>query len=358
VRGALLLGLILIVAPVGLDLLTSRPAPLIPYGIRLGLLAPVFLLAIGASFLPHRRRLFQSLLAATALLVALGFVALNLTGPAETRQMSFATLPVVIAFVYFALGLFLRTASFAAVSMIVAYLIGAQSVGVAPEQITHNLAVLLVATVICGVGSYILHYALRTGYLEKQLLAELVERDGLTGLYNRRAFDRHLESAWAIARRQRSPLCLALVDIDFFKAYNDQHGHQAGDECLRRVAAAVGAAARRPLDFAGRYGGEEFILLLYDADADTATVLLENLRNRIASARIPHRASSIGPVVTVSIGAASVSPAETARSLSGVIQLADQSLYDAKSGGRNQVVMQEAAEVQMQTGVFQPIELA
>lgn len=358
VRGALVIGLLLVLAPIAADLLGGRQPSLVSYVIRLGLLAPVFILTVVVSFLPRQKRLFRGLLAATGLVVALSYVALNLAAPPEVRQMGFSSLPVVIAFVYFALGLFLRTALLAALSMTIVYIVGATMIGMASEQLTYNLIVLLVANLICGVGSYMLQHALRSGYLERQLLGELVERDGLTGLYNRRAFDRYLESAWAIARRQRLPLCLMLVDIDFFKAYNDQHGHQAGDECLRKVAQLVGTAARRPLDFAGRYGGEEFILLLYDVDSDTATALAENLRSQVASARIAHRATSLGSVVTVSIGVAAVSPAETTRSLSGVIQLADQSLYQAKAGGRNQVIVQEAAHAQLQTGVFRRIEPA
>jgi len=358
VRGALLIGLLLALVPVAMDLLAGSPPAVLPYAIRLGVLTPVFVLSIVVSFLPRQKRLFRGLLAATGLAVALSYVALNLSVPSEVRQMDFSSLPVVIAFVYFALGLFLRTAVFAALSMLVVYALGAKLTGMGSDLLTHNLVVLLVANLICGVGSYTLQHALRSGYLERRLLGELVERDGLTGLYNRRAFDRYLESAWAIARRQLAPLCLMLVDIDFFKAYNDQHGHQAGDECLRKVAQFVGTAARRPLDFAGRYGGEEFILLLYDVDAATATGLAENLRRNVAGAGIPHRASSLGSVVTVSIGVASVAPAETSRSLSGVIQLADQSLYQAKSSGRDQIVIQEAASAKIQTGVFKRLEQA
>lgn len=356
VRGALFIGLLLVLTPVAMDMAAGRPVSLWPYAIRLGVLAPVFVLSIFVSFLPRPKRLFRGLLAATGVAVALAYVALNLIASPEARQMDFSGLPVVIAFVYFALGLFLRTAVFTALLMMIVYGAGAWAIGMDADSLTHNVVVLLVANLICGVGSYMLQHALRTGYLERQLLGELVERDGLTGLYNRRAFDRYLESAWAIARRQQAPLCLMLVDIDFFKAYNDQHGHQAGDECLRKVAQVVGMAARRPLDFAGRYGGEEFILLLYDVDPDKATELAENLRRNVAGARIPHRASSLGSVVTVSVGVASVLPAETSRSLSGVIQLADQSLYQAKSSGRDRVVVQEAAQAKIQTGVFRRIE--
>ena len=324
-------------------------------GIRFGLLTPAFLLTIVLSFLTRQRTLFRRVLLLAALVIALSNVALNLMLPPELRQLAFAGLPVVLVFVFFALGLFLQTALAVGLMMIAGYALGAYAIGMAPGQLGYNAAILLATIIICALVSYVLEHAMRSRYLESRLLEEMVEKDGLTGLYNRRAFDRYLESAWAIARRQRCSLTVMLADIDFFKAYNDHHGHQAGDECLSKVASAVSRIARRPLDFVGRFGGEEFIVALFDVDLEPASELAERLRNQVASLRIPHHASKVAPVVTISVGVAVVNPAETPRSLQGVIQLADQCLYRAKKNGRNQVVTEEAAEALIQTGVFKTI---
>ena len=335
----------------GRPVTSSVSAPLAD-AIRFGLLTPAFLITIILSFMPRSRTLFRGVLMFAALSVALAHVALSLMLPADVHQLAFAGLPVVIVFVFFALGLFMQTAMLVGLLALASYVGGALLIGMPPGQLGYNSAILMVTIVICAMGSYVLEHAMRERYLESHLLAEMVERDGLTGLYNRRVFDQYLENAWAIAKRQRCTLCVMLADIDFFKAYNDHHGHQAGDECLRKVASAVSRAARRPLDFAGRFGGEEFILLLYDVELEPAAELAERVRNAVAGLRLPHRSSAVAQVVTVSIGVAVVTPTETPRSLQGVIQLADQALYRAKKEGRNRVVVEEAADALIQTGVF------
>ena len=150
VRGALIIGLLLALAPVAMDILAGRPPELLSYAIRLGVLAPVFILSLVVSFLPRQKRLFRGLLAATGLAVALSYVAINLGVSPDVRQMDFSSLPVVIAFVYFALGLFLRTAVFAALSMAIFYAVGATLTGMSTDLLTHNLVVLLIAGYLVG----------------------------------------------------------------------------------------------------------------------------------------------------------------------------------------------------------------
>ena len=210
--------------------------------VRFGFLAPAFLAAIIVSHIPGLRQAFRTLVVMTALAIGLGYVVLNATAPDELRQTGFAALPVVIAFIYFALGLFLQTALAIVLAVTVAYVIAALLVGVPADQVAYNLALLIVANFVCGIGSYMLEHALRSAYLEGQILGEMVERDGLTGLYNRSAFDRHLDKVWRMAKRQRKSIAVLMADIDHFKAYNDKHGHQAGDECLKKVAGKVAAA--------------------------------------------------------------------------------------------------------------------
>lgn len=315
--------------------------------------ALVLLATIVVSHMPRLGVLYRALVTAVAASAAVGSVVLNLLTPEPSAQLAFAAIPVAIAFVYFALGLKLRTASSLALWATALYAFGAWFAGLPYDILLNNVTVLLIACVICGIGGYMLEHALRTGYLEGQLLAELVDRDGLTGLFNRGAFDRYFEQVWNIARRQGETLSLLLVDIDHFKRFNDRHGHQAGDDCLRRVARCASGIARRPLDFAGRYGGEEFIVVLNGADFEDAMRLAASMLEYVRKLRIPHDDSDVGPVVTVSIGLATVYPAETDRSPEGVIQLADRSLYRAKRDGRNRVYGERADDAFIRTGTFE-----
>lgn len=353
VRGALYIGLGLMILFFAISLVRGYPVDWLAGFVRFGLLLPAFVAAIVASHLPQHRRTFRVLIAMTALAIGAGYVVLHLTAPEETLQSSFSGLPVVIAFVYFTMGMFMQTAMVLVLGITTLYVIGALLVGVPADQLAHNLGVLIVANFVCGIGSYMLEHALRSAYLEGQILSEMVERDGLTGLYNRRAFDKYLTRVWAVARRQKKPIVVLMADLDYFKAYNDTHGHQAGDQCLQKVAGIVSAAARRPLDFAGRYGGEEFILVLFNVDPESATAIAERIRNHVEELRIAHRSAGTGPVVTLSIGGAVVEPWDTTHSPEGVIQLADQALYKSKQQGRNRVAVETIADVHIKTGVFE-----
>jgi diguanylate cyclase (GGDEF)-like protein len=191
----------------------------------------------------------------------------------------------------------------------------------------------------------------RTRFIEQRKLNDLAERDGLTGLYNRRQFDALAGSLWQQARRDERMVQIVLVDIDCFKIYNDLYGHQAGDECIRRISRAMSRAARRPLDFCARYGGEEFVLVLYGPTEHTRTVP-EQIRREVLEEQIPHRGSTVANVVTVSIGSAIGDPA-SGRSLAGVIQQSDQALYQAKKAGRNRVVDSGLVDAGAATGNFE-----
>lgn len=352
VRGTLYIGLALMILSFAFTLLGRHPADWMDNLVRFGLLAPVFVTAIIASHQPRHRRVFRILVVMTALTVGAGYVVVLLTGTEQTLRSGFAGLPVVIAFIYFALGLFMQTAMVIVLVITVCYVFGALLTGVPADLVASNMGILIVANFVCGIGSYMLEHALRSAYLEGQILAEMVEHDGLTGLFNRTAFDKYLGHVWDVARREKKPISVVMADIDHFKAYNDKHGHQAGDQCLQGVAGIVAAAARRPLDFAGRYGGEEFILVFYDSSADGVTKVAEMLRRNVEALKIAHRASSTAPVVTISIGAAVVEPWETTHSPAGVIQLADEALYRGKQHGGNHVTVVGIADSHLQTGVF------
>jgi len=172
-------------------------------------------------------------------------------------------------------------------------------------------------------------------------LKALASSDGLTGLANRRSFDSALALEWARAQRTKSPLSLLLVDVDHFKFYNDRHGHQKGDDCLRAVGAAM-AADLRPADVAARYGGEEFAVLMPDSAHGAALGAAERLREAISRLRLAHGAAGAGSHVSLSIGVATEVPAEDMNS-DLLVTRADQALYAAKHSGRDRVVSAENA---------------
>ncbi|MFL6658672.1 MAG: diguanylate cyclase [Massilia sp.] len=177
-------------------------------------------------------------------------------------------------------------------------------------------------------------------------LAELSLTDGLTGLTNRRGFDAGLADAWARALRSGDVVSLAMLDVDHFKLYNDEYGHQDGDQCLREVAEVISAQARRPGDVAARYGGEEFALLQPGASSVAALGFAQAMCDKLAAKRLPHARSSFG-IVTISIGVASLIPGPD-NSMDLLIKLADNALYRAKHEGRNRPVLATSAdEVEM-----------
>lgn len=168
------------------------------------------------------------------------------------------------------------------------------------------------------------------------VLQRLMNSDGLTGLSNRRHFDEYLELEWRRAMRDQTQLSLMMIDVDFFKAYNDNFGHLEGDEALRQVAKAIRASSARPSDLPARYGGEEFALVLPSTSPGGARLLAEKLRMTVAGMNIPHIAPAPGSSLTVSIGVSTIVPQAGSNSRQ-LIQEADKGLYAAKHNGRNQV---------------------
>ena len=222
------------------------------------------------------------------------------------------------------------------------------------EPLASVIYYVVVLTITGTVGAFVyrgVERQLRTSFLERGLMSEMVVRDGLTGLKNRGAFDDYFPRMWQQALRDRRSLALMLIDVDHFKAYNDRYGHQAGDQALRRVAQVVQEFARRPLDIAARYGGEEFVLALFDLNVDNVREMAEQLRNSIHELNITHEDSTTSLFVTASIGVAAMGP-RIGRSPEGTVLVADEALYNAKRSGRNCVSVVDCDEALLSTGTF------
>jgi len=171
-------------------------------------------------------------------------------------------------------------------------------------------------------------------------LSQLSNQDGLTAVSNRRRFEEVFDKEWLRARRDGLPLALLMIDIDFFKYYNDTYGHLKGDCCLKAVAEAICMVLKRPGDFVARYGGEEFVVILPGTDEAGAMSIAEEIRINVHSLGIEHASSSVADRITVSVGAASVMPRPDVAAKS-LLLASDGALYQAKTNGRNRVEKRE-----------------
>lgn len=220
--------------------------------------------------------------------------------------------------------------------------------GVATDAVAWMHAVLLVLAAVQG---YLREHWMRLAYLQSLAINHLGERDALTGLANRRMFDRYLEGIWRQAVDDKALLVLLLVDVDNFRQYNDRFGLASGDSCLHNVARAVAASAARPLDFCARYGGVLFALLLANPDRMYAEDLPARVRSAVAALAIPHPDSPNGRHVTVSVGVALTVP-RAADNRADFLSLAHAALREAREAGGNRIAAREAESSLVRTGMF------
>jgi diguanylate cyclase (GGDEF)-like protein len=321
------------------------------YAVQFGLVLPLVVGGIVITHLKEGRRLYPRIAPMLAPIGGLAIIAIELKAAQDGVLVVFASLLLTSVCTYFLLGLLFYEAIRTNIILWAAYLAFGIVGGLPESVVIYNSIVLLLANLVGASVAYSVEMGVRQHFLERRMLAETAARDGLTGIYNRRRFDEHLETVWQAAQRDSLALALLLVDIDCFKRFNDHHGHQAGDECLRAVAAALAHSARRPLDFVARYGGEEFAVVLFDPSRPYLHEIANRIHTNVAALGIPHGDSTVAPTVTVSVGIAYVAPTPQ-RSTQGFVQLADEALYEAKAEGRNRSVFSEAAYDLLETGSF------
>jgi diguanylate cyclase (GGDEF)-like protein len=324
----------------------------VPSMIHMLMIIPLLLIGLAATFAAQRHRIYPPLALIASTVLGLGVVAIQIIATQGGVSILFPCLMLSIIFVYFLAGLTFYHAVAANVFMLLAYLGAGTALQLPGRDFAYDAMAMVAANIFGASVVYMNEKISRMRFLEACLLRELVARDGLTGIQNRRMFDQHIERVWQQAVREEERVAVLLADIDCFKDYNDRYGHQAGDECLRAVAVSLSQCARRPLDFVARYGGEEFAVVLYEASREYVAEVLTRIQRSIAELNIPHEASRVASRLTVSIGAAFILPSSS-RTPDGLIQLADEALYSAKEQGRNRVVVMEAEYHTLRTGRFE-----
>ena len=311
---------------------TSSPARDV---VRFGLQLPVLVLALVATFQRFYVTWYQRAMLLGGPVFGIGTVILTAYGSAEHAALLGSRIVLFVFFYFFMSGLRLKQTLAGNLLVLLSLLVSA-AVGPIANEVPLYLSFALVCAIIIGAaGAYALEHANRTSFLERRLLVEIAELDGLTRLLNRQTFESRVRGIWHRAMSQQNPVSVMMVDVDHFKLYNDHYGHQAGDECLRRVAAAVrGALGMRPGDLVARYGGEEIIAVLVARSPDEACMTAQRIVREVAALNIPHACAADHSRVSVSVGAATQQPS-LASNYDAIMRLADSALYTAKQQGRN-----------------------
>jgi diguanylate cyclase (GGDEF)-like protein len=324
----------------------------IPNILHFFVMTPVALSLIALSFSEIGKRHYAEFTTAGGAIIGLCVMGAVIVGAQGGIAILLPCLILTTIYLYLLTGLTFYNALSVNMTVYLAYIFISIGLDLPSRDLAYNAMALFAANAVCASVVYMHEKAVRTRFLEGHLLREMVARDGLTGIPNRRMLDQHIQRTWNLALSERQRIAVFLVDIDCFKDYNDRYGHQAGDECLRAVAVCLSQCARRPLDVVARYGGEEFAVVLYQATREYVSEVLTRIQRSVAELNIPHEASRVATRLTVSIGAAYVLPGSN-RTYEGLVQLADEALYAAKEQGRNRVVVMEAEYQNMQTGRFQ-----
>ena len=342
VRMGLLVALLTTLGFAFIDHSVLEPTTRAPDAIRFGLQLPMLFICLLASVRRFYVRYYEIAIQVGAPAFGIGSVLMASYANPDSIALVGARLLLVAFFCYFMTGMRMNQALRCNV-IVFATLVWVGVAGMVPAPIATYLGfALLCANIIGCTGAYALERVSRTSFLERLTLEELASRDGLTQLLNRQTFEARAQAAWPRAAAGARSAAVLMIDVDYFKRYNDHYGHQAGDECLRRVAQAVrGALDARHDDLLGRYGGEEFIALLFDRTQDEIDQIAHRIVRSVAAQEIPHAGSDAAALISVSVGAAlHVGPLPPI--YNSVAQIADKALYLAKHQGRNREIVLQA----------------
>jgi len=330
--------------------------PNLETALRLGVLLPACVAMLAAAWSRNLASRYLRTAFFGSMVVSVVSSALVAQVVAESGESSLAFLTTNAFATFFLAGLLFYDALMVAALGVLTFIVAGSYHGLPLDQLLYDGTLIALVAGVSTFIAYGVEESNRRFFLERGRLGDLAERDGLTGLRNRRAFDEQLLRVWQQSLRDRSSLAVLLIDIDHFKRYNDTYGHQAGDACLRHIAQIVQQFARRPLDVAARYGGEELAVVLYQVSSEHAAMVAEQLRASVEAARLEHREAPMRGQVTVSVGVAWLE-ATIDRAPEEAVKLADQALYAAKLGGRNLVRVMGCDEPTTFTGNLRVVPL-
>jgi diguanylate cyclase (GGDEF)-like protein len=319
--------------------------------LRLGVMLPLALFGLALTFLTRANASPPTLTSVPLVGMALAAILLDWHVARDGGVFVFSGLAAVIMMGFVAMGTRFWPALDTGGALALA---GIGAVAFAGWSANQVIAYSLVLVTVVGGGAaaaYAIEHAIRVAWLEALVIGHLGERDGLTGLFNRRMFDGFIGRVWEQSIEDKSLIVLMLIDVDNFRHYNDRFGLQAGDECIRRVAGAISACALRPLDFCARYSGVQFAIVLANPDRLYAEEVPRRVREAVAALEIPHPQSPNGRDVTVSVGVALTVP-RAIDSLERYIELAQASLREAHDQGGDRVVAKESESSLVQSGMF------
>lgn len=344
-RGAIIVGILLLLMLAPLDIIFIKGASSLDFYLlgRIWITVPVLLLALVLTYQQRWRRLFPTFSFALITLIGVTNTAITVYTRYEGFMLPYESLIIIIMVAFSLGGMQFRQALTCALIVALSYVSLTASFLPKDTHFYHHYFFLFSTLLVGAVSGYALEYQVRFNFLQRGALQNLAKTDPLTGLYNRGAINQKLNHLIYYAFRERKSVTLLLVDVDFFKNYNDFYGHIQGDHCLIQIASALASCCKRPLDFAGRYGGEEFLMMWFDAAPNEAESFARRVRQAIEALQIRHDASGVHNNVTVSGGMVSGIP-DSQHLADKLLHQADQCLYRAKESGRNRIIIQDCGD--------------
>lgn len=329
--------LLMLLAPLDYQILKHSNVSDVYTIVRLWITCPVLLLAYGLTFTGFFKKHAQTFAFFILLAIGIGTTAVIAYAALYDIRTLYEGLILIFFVGYLLSGLRFRYSVSCNILIALSYV--ALSISYMPPTMYdfHNYFFIFGGLFIGGAAAFTMEYQARLGFLQRGALHNSAKIDPLTRLLNRGAINSSLETILDYAKREKRHLSLMLVDVDYFKKFNDLYGHVAGDNVLVNVANSLAQCCRRSLDFAGRYGGEEFILVWFDTKPDEDESLCELVKEKIAQLNIQHDASDASTMLTASGGLVTLIP-DSKTTSQNIINQADELLYKAKDLGRNRII--------------------
>ena len=328
--------LMLLLIPFDFSVLSGQPQDFYSL-LRIGITLPLLGVSYACTYISVFQKRFQTFAFGIVLFIGLSTNLCVAYANKLDQQLPYEGLILIIFVGFLLAGMGFRLSLASACLLFLSYCLLAVFYMPPHAMLMHELIFIFGSCLVGGAAAYTLEYQSRLGFLQKGALRSAAKIDPLTNLLNRGAINHQLEIIMDHAFREQKFVTMVLLDVDYFKRYNDTYGHVQGDDCLINVAKALSKGCRRSLDFAGRYGGEEFILVWFDTKPEEMARLSDLISSNIQQLNILHEKSKVSELITLSGGMVTGIPSEVLTS-SIFIQKSDDILYESKNRGRNRIL--------------------